>query len=54
MSQVGVIVLGDDSNSNINVEAWINKVKEENPKYKVGTVQIGDNGSKYIPIEKSS
>jgi hypothetical protein len=52
MSQVGVIVLGD--NPNINVEAWINKVKEESPKYKVGTVQTNDSGVKYIPIEKSS
>ena len=50
MSQVGVIVLGD----NINQEAWINRVKEENAKYKVGSVHTTADGTKYIPIEKSA
>jgi hypothetical protein len=52
MSQVGAIVLGE--NHNINVEAWINRVKEENPKYKVGSMQTSEQGVKYIPIEKTS
>lgn len=50
MSQIGVIVVNDT----INVDAWVNKAKEENPKYKVGNLQTTDNGVKYIPIEKTA
>jgi len=50
MSQIGAIVINDT----INVEAWIAKVKEENPKYKVGSTLTTDTGVKYVPIEKTS
>lgn len=48
MSQMGAIVVNDT----INVDAWIAKVKEENPKAQVGPIEKTDRGIRYIAINK--
>jgi hypothetical protein len=46
MAQIGTIVVSDT----INTNAWIEKIKAENPKYGVGNVETSGKGVKYIPI----
>jgi hypothetical protein len=48
MSQMGAIVVNDT----IKVDAWIAKVKEENPKAQVGPIEKTDSGIRYIAISK--
>jgi hypothetical protein len=47
-AQVGCISVAD----NINVEAFINKMKEE--KYVVEKEQTDNQGNKYVPVHKAN
>jgi len=48
MSQVGVIVIGD----NINVQKFIELAKSD-PKITIGKEEVLPDGTRYIPLNKS-
>lgn len=48
MSQVGAIVIGE----NVNTQAMIELLKSDK-KLTIGSEQIGENGVRYIPINKN-
>lgn len=48
MSQIGVIVIGD----NINVQKFIELAKSD-PKITIGKEEVLPDGTRYIPLNKS-
>ena len=49
MPQVGAISISP----NVNTQAMINLLKEEDKKLTIGQEQVAPNGTRYIPIEKN-
>ena len=49
MAQIGAISISP----NVNTQAMINLLKEEDKKLTIGQEQVAPNGTRYIPIEKN-